>query len=510
MIIDPSTITHDTVVSADVCIIGSGAGGGVCAKYLAEAGLRVIIMEEGGYFTSKDFTQREDDAYMTMYQERGALATSDLSFTILQGKTVGGSTTVNWMTCLRTPDFVLNDWHDRLGLEWMSPREMLPCFEEVERYLNILPEPYERHNFTNRLIIDGARKLSWHAIANGRNARGCVQCGSCGLGCPYDSKLSVNLTYIPDAVAAGAIIYQRCRAEIIRLNGGMKRVRGSLLDPKTGDARFSITVEAPVVIVAGSAINSPVLLLKSELANTSRQVGKNLTLHPTTAVFGLYEHNVDPWYGIPQSALCDEFLNKKGDGGGFWIEAVPLHPMLAATALPGYGIAHHSEMKNLKKTAPSIILVKEIDSSGSVTVSRSGRPEIKYRLTGRDVEALKEGLIAAARIHFAAGSSRVGTLHTIPIHSSHIDDFESRVSRGQYGPNQIGMFSAHPLGTCRMGNDSGTSVVKSTCETHAVPGLFVCDGSVLPTSIGVNPQVTIMALATRVSRDIAKNFSQLV
>jgi len=496
-----SNITKN--ITADVCIIGSGCGGGVCAKVLAEAGMKVVLVEEGEYFKAEDFNQREDDVYQKMYRHRAGLATEDLSFTVLMGKTVGGTTTINWTASLRTPRFVLDHWTNKLHLEQFSYDELLPYFKRVERYLNIHPEPYERHNENNRIVYDGAQALGYHAESVGRNVNGCIQCGFCGLGCAYEVKLSANLTYIPDAEKAGAQIIPRARAEKISINGISKVVEGDLLHDNSDAIAGSFHIKAPVVIVAASAIHTPVLLLKSRLANVSGRVGATLTFHPTTAVLGLFDRIIDPGYGIPLSVMCDEFLNYRNDGGGYWIEGVPVHPALAAISLPEFGEKHRAIMKNYRNLGASIILVKDTDSYGSVKVNEYGRPKINYTLGDRDIQYVKEGLETAARIHFAAGAREVGTLHVRKTIFGSPDEISLKLSTARYGPNEIVMFSAHPLSSCRMGVDPRTSVVDQSGESHEVQGLYLCDGSIVPTSLGVNPQVTLFALAEKIAEGIA-------
>ena len=495
--------------SADVCIIGSGCGGGASAKVLAGAGKKVILLEEGGHYTSADFDGTEATAYQNLYQRRAGQATEDLGVTVLQGRCVGGSTTVNWMTSIRTPEFTLEDWRRRFGVGGLSPRDLEPYFDRVERYLNVHPEPDENHNANNRIILDGARALGYRTGVNGRNARGCRQSGACGLGCPFDAKLSVALTYIPDALRAGAAVYADCRAEKIELRGNTKRVTGNILDAATRRPTGEFSVEAPVVIVAASAINSPVLLLKSRLANSSGEVGKNLTFHLTTAVAGLFERVIYPSGGIPQSAYCDHFLNREGDSGGFWIEAVPVYPALAALAFPGFGDYHRQQMKEFPHTGASIVLVKETDSSGRVTVNDHGRASIDYRRGPKDVEYMKQGVAAAARIHFAAGAKQVVTLHASPTVIRHPGEIDRKIRGASWERNDVALFSAHPLGTCRMGADPRSSVVDARCQSHDVPGLFVIDGSVTPTSLGVNPQITLLALAEKSAEWLAENFSRI-
>ena len=509
MIIQGKEITGPVRETADVCIVGSGCGGGASAKILAEAGKKVVLLEEGGYFTSAEFDGTEQTAYQNLYQRRAGQATEDLSVTVLQGRCVGGSTTVNWMTSLRTPEFTLDDWKKRLGIGGLGAGELEPYFSRVEKYLNVHPEPEENHNQNNRIILDGARALGYSTKANGRNSRDCLKSGACGLGCPFDAKMSVALTYVPDALRAGATLMADCRAERIETGGRMKRVTGNVLESVTRRKKTDFAIEAPVVIVSGSAINTPVLLLKSGIANSSGEVGKNLTFHLTTAVAGRFERVIYPSAGIPQSAMCDEFLNRKGDNGGFWIEAVPVYPALAALAFPGFGRVHRERMKDFPHTGASITLVKEIDSAGRVTVNDNGRASISYEPGPKDLEYLKEGVAAAARIHFAAGAKEVMTLHARPTLITYEGEIERKIRSASWEKNEIALFSAHPLGTCRMGIDPRRSVVDPHCQTHDVRGLFVIDGSVTPTALGVNPQITLLAIAEKSAEWVAENFPRL-
>ena len=509
MIYQSSDIISPLRESADVCIIGSGCGGGPTAKILAQAGKKVILVEEGGYYTSKDFDSTEATAYQNLYQRRAGQGTDDLSVTILQGRSVGGSSTVNWTTTLRTPDFVLDAWKKR-GIQGLSMKDLDPYFARIERYLNVHTEPEEFHNPNNRIILDGGRALGYHVQSNGRNTKDCVRSGACGLGCPFDAKMSVDITYIPDAEKAGATVFSDCRAERISLHGSLKRVSGIVLDRASGKARTDFVIEAPVVVVSGSAINSPVLLLKSELANSSGEVGRNLTLHPTSAVVGIFDRMIYPGGGIPQSAMCDEFINKNNDEGGFWIEAVPVYPVLAALALPGFGKAHRETMAQYPHLGASIALVKERDSEGRVTVNDNGRPSVYYDLGDSDRQYLKQALRVAAEIHFAAGARQVMTLHALRTEMRNSTQISEALENADWSTNEFSLYSAHPLGSCRIGEDPAASVVDSHCQTHDVKGLFVIDGSVMPTSLGVNPQLTILAIAEKSAEWIADNFASLV
>jgi choline dehydrogenase-like flavoprotein len=503
-------LAPEAKLRAGVCVIGSGAGGAVAAATLAEAGHEVVLLEEGGHYTAADFTEEEGPMTARLYAEGGARATDDLSVAVFQGRSVGGGTTVNWMIMLRTPHYVLEEWETDHGLYGMGPKEMAPVFDEVEQEVHARTVPGDAHSPNNRIILEGARKLGWSAYPGKINAGGCVRAGFCGLGCRYDAKQSVLLNYLPRAVKAGARLLCDVRAERIELaeRGGpepLKRVFGTVLDRDTGRGHGRVVVEAPIVVSAAGAVGTPSLLQRSGIA--SEGTGKYLRLHPTTMVLGRYDEEIYAGAGIPLSAVCDEFLRHDEAGYGFWIECPPLHPYLFSVAVPGFGEAHRQSMVRFPNTGMLISLVRDgADknlSNGSVSTDRRGRTRIRYKLGPKDRRHTIAGLKAAARLHLAAGASEALTLHTTGCQVRSKGDLDL-IERQGYKPNQFGLFTAHVNGACRMGKDPATSGCTPDGEVHGVPGFYVVDGSLLPTAPGVNPQETIMALSSVLSRRIAQ------
>lgn len=499
--------------TADVIIIGSGAGGAVAAARLAERGRDVLLIEEGSLVSADELTEREGDMTARLYAESGMRATDDLSFLLLQGAAVGGGTLVNWMITFRTPDWVLDEWTERLRIPGYSPSELAPVFDHVEREIHATPVPDDAHSPANRILLDGAHRLGWRATTGRINARGCIRAGFCGQGCRYGAKQSVDRVYLPRAIAAGARLLADARVDRIdvierdgasaaavsgarRASPPLKRVQVTLLDRLTRRPLRTIVAAAPVVMCAAGAIGTPVILQRSGLGGGG--VGRFLRLHPTTAVAGEYATDVYAAAGIPQSAVCDEFIRRDDHGYGFWIECAPHHPGLAAVAAAGFGAEHRDVMRRFVRTTNLIVLVRDgsdLDASnGSVTL-RSGRPRIAYRIGPRDRANLIAGVQAAARILFAAGVTGVRTLHTAGDELRDDRDVAALADR-PWGPLDLTMFSAHVNGTCRLGVDPRTSGVDPSGQRHGVRGLYVVDGSLLPTGLGVNPQATIMALAT--------------
>lgn len=493
-------VERDLTLEADVVIIGSGPAGAISAAILSAAGARVIVLEEGDLHAPDDFPSDESTAYLSLYQEAGARATADGAITILQGRTVGGGSTVNWMTSLRTPTSTLEYWRERHKVEGIDDEALAPHFEAVERRLNIHPASPDDINANNAALLRGLKRLGWSPALLPRNTHECTNLGLCGFGCPIPAKRTATLTWLEDARARGVTLVTSSRVSRILRRGN--EVSGVEAHTRGATAR-RITVSAPRAIVAGGAINTPALLLRSGIA--SRSTGRRTWLHPVVATLGEYDERIAPWSGSPQSVGSHHFAERDA-AMGFFLETPPIHPVLAALAIPAFGAAHRDLMNRVANSAAIIGLCIDgfsgEEPGGTVTIDGTGHPKLRYPFTRRLAEAANAAMTASARIHLAAGAHTVRTLHNEPVEIRSDEDLV-RISRRKFGPNLLSIFSAHPMGGCAMGEDPRVSVVDSRGRHHQTGGLHVFDGSVFPTSLGVNPMLTIYGIASLFATDLA-------
>ncbi len=496
---------------ADVCVIGSGGGGAVVAAEIASAGHDVVVLEQGHHWTKAHFTQREDQMLPRLFEEAGMRQTSDGAITILQGRNVGGSSVHNLCYAFRTPDPILGLWEREHGLRGLDPAALAPSFERVERNLSVKPILEEEINELNRRIRAGAEKLGYSGFVTRHNREGCVRSGYCILGCAYDAKQSMLVTYVPRADAAGARIYADARAERIEIGSGRnKTVRGSVVDP-SGRPLGRVEVEAPVVVLAAGAINSPEIWLRSGLPNASGQVGRNLHLHPSCMVAGFYETPIDAYRGIPQSYYIDEFIDLARDPyTGYVLMPIAGFPVLTSVSLPGFGRAHSRQLREFAKLGGLLVLLHDRSAGRVEAGSSPGRPKIEYALLPDDRRMIAEGLVHCAEVLFAGGARRC----LVPFLPDGLDlspgDDLGQITRRGVREGETVITSTHPQSTLRMGGDPSTSVVNAYGESHEVPGLFVADMSVFPTSLGAPPQITTAALADRTAHHVLSRWKELV
>jgi len=495
---DAGTLADGAEVDADVCIVGSGAGGSPVAAALQAKGLSVIVLEEGGHHTKPEFRMREDQAYPMLYQQAGQRATKDLGISILQGRAVGGSTVVNWTTSFRTPEKVLEHWRAVHGVSGLTKAALDPHWDAVEQRLSIHQAAPEDVNRNNGTLQDGCKALGYAVERTFRNVKGCMKSGYCGMGCPIDAKQSMLVTYLPDAVARGATVLARCRVDrLVSAAGKIERAECSVIG---GDgyapAGARLTVRAKHFILSAGAINSPAILIRSGLGGG--MVGRRTFLHPVVGTAAKWREPIEAYYGAPQSVASHAFADR-GAEPGFFLEAAPIHPMLAALSISGYGDGHRRAMADLPNISAHLALVIDgfhpSEQGGTVEVAKSGAPLLGYDLPPRIWSALKEGLRTLIRIDLAAGAEWVASGHDPPLQFASEREL-GRLDEAPFASGKIAVFSAHVMGGCKVGDDPAQSVVRSSdLRHHTVENLHVCDGSIFPTSLGVNPQESIYGIA---------------
>jgi choline dehydrogenase-like flavoprotein len=494
-------------IEVDFVVVGSGAGGATAAAVLTAAGARVAVLEEGGHYTRRDFNMQESWAYPALYQEHGNRATDDLSIMILQGRSVGGGTTVNWTSSFRTPERTLALWAARHAVRGLDAPTLAPHFEAVEKRIDVGHGDPDDVNNNNRKLREGAAKLGWQPELIHRSVKGCARLGYCGMGCPLDAKRTSRTTYLADAVAGGAHVYADCRATLVETDRGRARAVVAEGFDRTSDrprGRF-VAYARRGVVLAGGAINTPALLLRSKAGTDGGRVGRRTFLHPTVPLIAFYDQPIEAFYGAPQSVAVHHFADR-GERVGYFFETAPIHPMLAALAFPGFGDSHRKIVERLPYAQATIALLVDghhDDDGGTVATGGDGRIKLSYPLTPALREAAVSALGDMARLQLAAGAREVMTLHETPL-SIRTEADIAAIAAAPFGPNRHTLFSAHQMGGAAMGEDPARSVVDSRGRHHQLENLWIADGSVFPTSLGVNPQLSVYAHAHLFATEIAK------
>jgi long-chain-alcohol oxidase len=463
-------------LECDVCVVGSGAGGGVAAAVLAAAGLDVVVLEAGGYWSERDFDGAERTGLRRLYRGGGASATDDQGVGLIAGACLGGGTVVNYSTSFRTPDDVLTEWE---GLGFPSA-ELRTSLDAVCERLGVNTD-HNRPSRRDEVLRRGLESLGWHVDAMPRDVIGCEQgvvCGYCGYGCPLGAKQSTLRTWLEDAAAAGARIVVGTKARRVLVEKG--RVVGV-------DAG-AVHVRTCTVVVAAGAIETPALLLRSGLRNPN--VGRGLRLHPATAVFGIFDEEIRPWEGTMQALYSDQHRHLD-DGYGVKYETVPAHPALLTAALPWDGAAEHARLMATLPHLSGIAVIPRDRGSGRVRIGRDGEPIATYRLAADDARRLATGVDGAGRILAAAGAREIFTAN------ARLQRFTSGFPAGafRFGVGRGALYSFHIMGSAGMGGSPAMSAANAAGETWEVPDIVVADGSAFPTASGVNPMITIEAIA---------------
>jgi choline dehydrogenase-like flavoprotein len=499
-------IDDTLTLEADVCVIGSGAGGGVIAGTLASQGRQVAVMEMGAYHNEADFNQLELWAYENLYHGGGLHPTAEGQVILMAGCNLGGGTTVNWTNSLRTPDHVRAEWAHEHGLEGLDGPEYDRHLDAVMERIKVNDRCSE-YNGPHLRMEEACEKLGYHFQRIVRNTDPETydpgNAGFIGYGDQSGSKQGTLKTYLQDAADAGAQFVARCRADKVLIEDGRAAgVEGTYEDLQGG--RSKVIVRAPTVVIAAGALESPAILLRSGIGGPA--VGDYFRLHPATAVLGLYDEQQKGWWGAPQTALSHQFADLE-DGYGFIVESSHASTGSTGSAMPWESGRQHKEyMSEGRFASPLIILIRD-RGHGRVTIDADGNAVHAYPFTDDlDQRHFRRGLVELVRMHDAAGARRIITLHrrlTKWDRGEDLDAFMTQVHDGVLSPYEHAIFSAHQMGTCRMGKDPATSVANPWGELHDTPGVWIGDASAFPTASGANPMISVMGLAHRTAEAIA-------
>ncbi len=485
--------TRAVELEADVVIVGSGAGGAPLASELAGEGYSVVVLEEGGYFPTESFGFDCRRAVVEMYRDGGMTFALGMPVVLCPtGRTIGGTTTINQGTALRMPRGVLQEWRTGYGLSEITYEELSLYYGAVEEFIYVSKPDPEVAGLNAAKFIAGARAMGLEAEYLPRNAKDCEGYGVCCFGCPTGAKQSTNISYIPEALRKGADVYADCRVDRVLVEEGRAAgVTGRFVEHDTRASGPRITVHAEVVVLSCGTVGTPLVLKRSGIADSSGQVGRNFRLHPVTQVVPIFDELVEPHRGVSQSAWVHEFLDQ-----GISLETTVLPPDMLTMTVPHAAREHAEVMSQYPNSGLVGVMIKD-STTGRVMPRPGGGASLYYQVGREDLRRMKLGNLVASEISFAAGAKRVITMisghHELRGPGDVARLRAAKVKARQY----FAMSGWHPMGTCRMGSDPEWSVVGHTLETWDVPDLFISDASVFPTALGVNPQLTIMALSMR-------------
>ena len=471
-------MTNPRTIQADACVIGAGAGGAVAAAELAEGGLDVVLLEQGPDHDPRTLTARPAQMLARLYRDGGqTLTVGNPPIALPLGRGIGGTTLINSGTCFRTPPAVLQRWERDYGLEGFDADSLAPFFARVETALSVAEVTPELAGENAAVARRGAERLGWSHGYLRRNATGCVGSGVCVFGCPAGAKQHTGITYVPRLRAAGGRVLTGASVRRVVIRRGVARG----VEARTADGPLHVT--APLIVVAAGTIHTPALLARSGLGAGSGQLGRNLSLHPATAAAARMDHVVDMARGVPQSFYVDEFA-----ADGIMLEGIAGPPAYVAMSLPLTGARHAEVMRDYRRLAQFGLMVS--DSSRGWVHIVAGRPVIRYDLNGEDLRRFRAGLGRLEQLFAAAGAREI----LLPLPAGVRPENARR--------RDLKLMAFHPLGTARADARPTHGVVDGNLELHDAAGVYVADGSAVPSALGVNPQLTIMALATRLAHGV--------
>ncbi|MCY1200188.1 putative GMC-type oxidoreductase [compost metagenome] len=512
---DGSRLEKDLTLEADVAIVGSGAGGGTTAETLSAAGFKVLLIEEGPLKTSSDFKIQEAEAYPSLYQEGIGRMSKDGAITILQGRAVGGTTLVNWTSSFRTPEPTLEHWAREHGVKGLSVAEMAPWFEQMEQRLGVAPWAIAP-NPNNDVIRLGCEKLGLHWKVIPRNVRGCWNLGYCGMGCPTNAKQSMLVTTIPATLEKGGELLYLARAEKLLIDGDkVSGIECLGLDERcVGPNGSRITVKARHYVLSGGGINTPALLLRSDAPDPHGRVGKRTFLHVVNFSAAQFDRLINPFYGAPQSIYSDHFQWDDGATGrmSYKLEVPPLQPALTTTLLGRFGIDNALRMAQLPHTNVMLALMRDgfhpDSAEGTVELRGDGSPVLDYRMTDYTWDGIRRAFHTMAEIQFAAGARAVLPLHSDADYVKTLDEARKLIDSLPMALYRARLGSAHVMGGCAMGEDPKLAVTDSLGRHLQLANLSIHDGSLFPTSIGANPQLSVYGLTAKLTTALAERLGK--
>jgi len=491
--------------SCDVVVIGSGAGGAVVASILAEAGHSVIVLEEGPYYTPEQYGAfRPTESLRRIWREAGLLTAFGLGQTpvigLSAGRCVGGSSVLTGGVCFRIPSDVHHRWDRELGLSDLAEKHFDSAYREVERKIRVREVPADMRSRSTEKFVEGAARLGIPMHPLRRNTEGCVGNGRCNFGCPSRAKMSVDVSYLPTALAHGArVVSDALVTRVVVERGRATGVEGKLLDGVDGGPVSTFRVRAGTVVVACGTLHTPILLGKSGLGKKATALGRNVTLHPAVRLTALFDEALDAWNGALQSVYSNHFADD-----GITLVGVSSPPNVLAAGLPGLGPLHRRIVADTARHGVFGALVHD-EGGGTVRPGSGREPILTYRMAPPDLLRLRRAMSILAEMAFAAGAREVyspifghGPVRSMAEMTRLVESVDAR---------RIECLAFHPLGSARMSNDIRRGVVKPDGETYEVRDLYVADGSILPTSIGVNSQLPIMAMATRIAWQLAERLA---
>jgi choline dehydrogenase-like flavoprotein len=496
---DLSTLHTDITETCDAVIVGSGAGGAVLAKELAEGGMRVALVEEGGLHL--DHTELAAHSFARKYRNAGLYNTfGNPMIAVPLGRCLGGTTAINSGTCFRTPPQVLDRWRREFGLEDIDDAAMDRAFNRVERQLGVAPADFRVMSRSNTMIHEFLAEEGESGAPLRRNAPRCEGCGMCCYGCTSHAKQSMDCSYLPAAVRAGAVVYYHAKATRIR-RGRRNTVTGIHARAVNNAGRMTgqrLELRAPIVVLACGAFMTPQLLRANRIARRNPHLGRHLTLHPASKVAAEFPEPVNGWQGIPQAYGYEGLHNE-----GIMFEGASMPPDIGPQALPFSGEMLAQYIRRFRYMAMYGFMISDT-AEGEMAYNPFLGHYFRYDLTALDLERIRRAAAWLARLYFRHGAICVYPMITLPGGVFKNLDDVARFEESILNPEDVEVMAFHPLGTCRLSDSPENGVCDARHQVHGFPGLYVCDGSAVPTPLGVNPQETIMALANRLAELLLK------